>query len=85
MDTRRHNAPGAPSSSASGAASKRGALLFVDLNLKGDRAARFLAPGALWQQWLQGASHMQDTTDPASYLSLIRRLCIFVEECADAR
>jgi hypothetical protein len=62
-----------------------GALLFIDLNLKGDQAARFLAPGALWQQWLQGASHMQDTTDPASYLSLIRRLCAFVEECAEAR
>ncbi|MEU1471024.1 DUF6000 family protein [Streptomyces sp. NPDC005761] len=60
-----------------------GALLFVDLNLKGERAARFLAPGALWQQWLQGAPHMQDTTDPASYLSLIRRLCAFVEECVN--
>ncbi|MEH0418539.1 DUF6000 family protein [Streptomyces sp. B21-083] len=61
-----------------------GALLFIDLNLKGDQVARFLAPGALWQQWLQGASHMQATTYPASYLSLIRRLCAFVEECVEA-
>ncbi|MFB7576977.1 DUF6000 family protein [Streptomyces sp. NPDC056165] len=62
-----------------------GALVFIDLNLKGDQAARFLDPGALWQQWLQVASHMQGTTDPATYLSLIRRLCAFVEECAEAR
>ncbi|WP_435835617.1 DUF6000 family protein [Streptomyces avermitilis] len=51
-----------------------GALRFIDLNLQGDQAARFLGPGGLWQQWLQDASHMQDTTDPATYLSLIRRL-----------
>ncbi|MFB7328687.1 MULTISPECIES: DUF6000 family protein [unclassified Streptomyces] len=62
-----------------------GALVFIDLNLKGDQAARFLDPGALWQQWLQGVSHMQGTTDPATYLSLIRRLCAFVDECAEAR
>ncbi|MFE6903880.1 DUF6000 family protein [Streptomyces sp. NPDC057717] len=61
-----------------------GALLFIDLNLQGGQAARFLAPGALWHQWLQGASHMQDTTHPATYLSLIRRLCAFVDECAEA-
>lgn len=61
-----------------------GALLLIDLNLQGDQAARFLGPGALWQQWLQGASHMQGTTDPTpSSLSLIRRLCAFVDECAD--
>ncbi|MFF0000035.1 DUF6000 family protein [Streptomyces avermitilis] len=62
-----------------------GALRFIDLNLQGDQAARFLGPGGLWQQWLQDASHMQDTTDPATYLSLIRRLCAFVDECAEAR
>ncbi|GAB2822034.1 hypothetical protein GCM10027073_60750 [Streptomyces chlorus] len=61
-----------------------GALLFIDLNLRGDQAARFLGPGALWQQWLQDAPHMRGTTDPTpSSLSLIRRLCAFVDECAD--
>jgi hypothetical protein len=61
-----------------------GALMFTDLNLGGDRAARFLGPDGLWHQWLQGASHMQGTTDPATHLSLIRRLCAFVDECAEA-
>jgi hypothetical protein len=62
-----------------------GALVFIDLNLGGDRAACFLGSGGLWQQWLQDASHMQRTADPATDLSLIRRLCAFVDECAEAR
>ncbi|POX45078.1 DUF6000 family protein [Streptomyces sp. Ru72] len=62
-----------------------GALLFIDLNLGGDQAARFLGSGGLWQQWLQDASHMQRTADPATYLNLIRRLCAIVDECAGAR
>ncbi|MEU6606566.1 DUF6000 family protein [Streptomyces shenzhenensis] len=62
-----------------------GALVFIDQNFGGDQAARFLGSGGLWQQWLQDASHMQRTTDPATYLSLIRRLCAFVDECAEAR
>ncbi|WP_406490324.1 DUF6000 family protein [Streptomyces phaeochromogenes] len=63
-----------------------GALQFIDLNLGGDQADRFLGPGGLWQQWLQDASHMQPNTDPnPSFLSLIRRLCAFVDECAEAR
>ncbi|MFH9568465.1 DUF6000 family protein [Streptomyces globisporus] len=62
-----------------------GALVFIDLNLQVDQAARFLGPGALWQQWLCDAPHMQGTPDPIpSSLSLIRRLCAFVDECADA-
>ncbi|MFJ3973495.1 DUF6000 family protein [Streptomyces parvus] len=62
-----------------------GALVFIDLNLQGDQAARFLGPGALWQQWLHDAPHMQGTTDPTpSSLSLIRRLCAFVDECAES-
>jgi hypothetical protein len=39
----------------------------------------------LWPQWLQDAPHMQHTTDPATYLSLIRRLGAFLDECAEAR
>ncbi|MER6168245.1 DUF6000 family protein [Streptomyces violaceorubidus] len=62
-----------------------GALQFIDLNLGGGRADRFREPGGLWQQWLQDAPHMQDDSDPApSCLSLIRRLCAFVDECAEA-
>nr|WP_239149534.1 DUF6000 family protein [Streptomyces sp. SID12501] len=53
----------------------------VHFHLGDDRAARFLDPGGLWQQWLQNASHMRATADPATYLSLIRRLCAFVDEC----
>jgi len=62
-----------------------GALMFTDLNLGGDRAARFLGPGGLWHQWLQDASHMQDTTDPATHLNLIRQLCAVVDRCACTR
>ncbi|MCQ4203488.1 DUF6000 family protein [Streptomyces coelicoflavus] len=61
-----------------------GALLYISLNLRSDHADRFLTPGGLWQQWLEGASHMQPTTAPGTYLSLIRRLCAFVDECADS-
>lgn len=61
------------------------ALMLIDLNLGSDQAARFLGPGGLWQQWLQDASHMQPTTDPATYLSLVRKLCASVDECAETR
>ncbi|MET9736312.1 DUF6000 family protein [Streptomyces sp. NPDC006458] len=63
-----------------------GALMFVELNLPGDRAARFLRPGGLWHKWLQDAPHMRSTEDPGPHvLSLIRRLCAVVDECAEAR
>ncbi|GHF07293.1 hypothetical protein E5082_14520 [Streptomyces griseoluteus] len=63
-----------------------GALQFIDLNLGGGQADRFREPGGLWQQWLQDAPHTQAAWDPApSNLSLIRRLCAFVDECAEAR
>lgn len=63
-----------------------GALQFIDLNLGGGQADRFRQPGGLWQQWLQDAPHMQGDSDPTpSYLSLIRRLCAFIDECAQAR
>jgi hypothetical protein len=63
-----------------------GALLFVDLNLGSDRAARFLRPGGLWEQWHHDAPHMRQrgTTHLATYLSLVRRLCAVVDECAGA-
>ncbi|MFB7429551.1 DUF6000 family protein [Streptomyces hydrogenans] len=63
-----------------------GALQFIDLNLGGGQADRFRQPGGLWQQWLQDAPHMQGDSDPTpSSLSLIRRLCAFIDECAEAR
>ncbi|MGW7623135.1 DUF6000 family protein [Streptomyces antimycoticus] len=48
-------------------------------------AARFLSPGGLWQQWLQDASAMQSTADPATFLSLIGRLRAVAAECSEAR
>ncbi|MGW0538119.1 DUF6000 family protein [Streptomyces sp. NPDC003032] len=63
-----------------------GALHFIDLNLGSGQADRFREPGGLWHQWLQEAPHQQADTDPTPhYLSLIRRLCAFVDECAEAR
>ncbi|MFJ2094541.1 DUF6000 family protein [Streptomyces sp. NPDC087901] len=60
-----------------------GALISTDLNLGDDQAARFLGPGGMWEQWLHDAPHMQPTVDPATCLSPIRRLCAFVDECAE--
>ncbi|MFG2593062.1 DUF6000 family protein [Streptomyces sp. NPDC048438] len=63
-----------------------GALQFVDLNRGGGQAAKFREPGGLWQEWLQEAPHQQADTDPSPhFLSLIRRLCAFVDECAEAQ
>ncbi|MFI8990311.1 hypothetical protein ACIG63_35810 [Streptomyces antimycoticus] len=39
----------------------------------------------MWQHCLQDASPMQSTADPATYLSLIGRLCAFAAECSEAR
>lgn len=62
-----------------------GALLFIDLNLGDDEAARFLAPDGLWHQWLQASPGRQHASAYVTHLSLVRRLCAFVEECADLR
>lgn len=62
-----------------------GALLYIDLNLGDNKAARFLAPDGLWHQWLERRSGGHRTNDPATYLSLIRRLCAFADECAELR
>ncbi|MET9387899.1 DUF6000 family protein [Streptomyces sp. NPDC002928] len=60
-----------------------GALLYIDLNIGAHQAGRFLAPEGLWDQWLQGRSGGQCAEGTATYLSLIRRLCAFAEECAE--
>ncbi|MFF7385347.1 DUF6000 family protein [Streptomyces griseoluteus] len=63
-----------------------GALQFIELNLGGGRADRFREPGGLWWQWLRDAPHLRIDSDPAPRnVSLIRRLCAFVDECAKAR
>lgn len=62
-----------------------GALVFTGLNLGADHAAPFLAPGGLWHEWLEAAPHVRPGTDPAGYVSLIRRLCAFADECAGPR
>ncbi|WP_433344213.1 DUF6000 family protein [Streptomyces sp. CA-253872] len=62
-----------------------GALVFTALNLRGDQAARFLGPDGMWERWLHEAPHRRHTPEPTTYLSLIRRLCAFVDACAEAR
>ncbi|MEU2872819.1 DUF6000 family protein [Streptomyces olivoreticuli] len=62
-----------------------GALLYIDLNLGDNKAARFLSPDGLWHQWLQGRSDGQHANAYATHLSLIRRLSAFVDECAELR
>ncbi|MFJ2774898.1 DUF6000 family protein [Streptomyces sp. NPDC087300] len=61
------------------------ALRYIDLNLGDKKAARFLSPDGLWHQWLRGRSGGQHTDTDTTYLSLIRRLCAFVDECAEPR
>lgn len=57
---------------------------FIDLNLGGGQADRSREPDGLWQQWLQDAPHMNGDSDPTPFfLSLVRRLCAFVDECAE--
>ncbi|MFF9364040.1 DUF6000 family protein [Streptomyces griseoluteus] len=63
-----------------------GALQFIGLSLGGGQADRFREPGGLWQQWLQNAPPVRDASDPTlPQVSLVRGLCAFVDECAEAR
>ncbi|RCG15674.1 hypothetical protein DTL70_30495 [Streptomyces diacarni] len=58
-----------------------GALLLLDVRLGCDQATRFLAPGGLWQQWLDGPpSKSRDAPD--SYRETIGELCVFAAACA---
>lgn len=62
-----------------------GALQYIDLNIGARHASRFLAPEGLWHQWLQGRTDGWRVDGLATYLSLIRRLCAFAEECTELR
>ncbi|WP_405822164.1 DUF6000 family protein [Streptomyces sp. NBC_01390] len=61
-----------------------GALLLLDAKLGTDRTARFLVPGGLWQQWIDGpASKARDhPEDPDEYRESIGMLCAFADEAA---
>jgi hypothetical protein len=56
-----------------------GALLLLDARLGADRTARFLTPGGLWQQWIDGPPG-KDRDAPDSYRDFIGRLCAVAEE-----
>ncbi|SOE32565.1 DUF6000 family protein [Streptomyces sp. OK228] len=56
-----------------------GALMFLDTKLGADHAARFLAPGGLWEQWIDGPPS-KDFNDPDSCREFIAQLCDFADE-----
>ncbi|MFC8537459.1 DUF6000 family protein [Streptomyces sp. NPDC057249] len=62
-----------------------GALLHLDAGLGTDRAARFLAPGGLWHQWIDGPPRKEHHGTPESYREVVGRLCDFVDDSAECR
>ncbi|OLZ64081.1 hypothetical protein AV521_36710 [Streptomyces sp. IMTB 2501] len=59
-----------------------GTLLLLDARLGAGRAAaRFLTPGGLWQQWIDGPPS-KDYGTPDSHREFVARLCAFVDESA---
>ncbi|MEH0580233.1 DUF6000 family protein [Streptomyces sp. B21-108] len=58
-----------------------GALLFLDAKLGAGQALRFLAPGGLWQQWIDGPPS-KDFDDLDSHREFIGQLCAFADESA---
>ena len=52
-----------------------GALLYLDERLGGNRAGRFLTPGARWK------NPATSRLDPAEQQRFITRLCAFADEC----
>ncbi|GLW52127.1 DUF6000 family protein [Kitasatospora phosalacinea] len=59
-----------------------GALLHLDTELGADRAARFLAPGGLWQQWIGGPPRKEHFSTPERYREAVGRLRGLVAESA---
>ncbi|WP_371660135.1 DUF6000 family protein [Streptomyces sp. NBC_00280] len=58
-----------------------GALLLLDAKAGSDRTARFLAPGGLWQQWIEGPPS-KDRDDPDAYREFIGMLSAFADKAA---
>ncbi|MFE0730563.1 DUF6000 family protein [Streptomyces antibioticus] len=58
-----------------------GALLLLDAKVGTDRTARFLAPGGLWQQWIDGPPS-KERDDPDTYREFIGMLSAFADEAA---
>ncbi|MEU1789466.1 DUF6000 family protein [Streptomyces sparsogenes] len=58
-----------------------GALLLLDARLGADHATRFLAPGGLWQRWIDGPPS-KDRVPADSCREFIGRLCAFADESA---
>jgi Family of unknown function (DUF6000) len=58
-----------------------GALLLLDAGLGARQADRFLAPGGLWQRWIEGPPS-KDHDIPGNYRELIGRLCAFADQSA---
>lgn len=59
-----------------------GALLLLDTKLGARQAVRFLAPGGLWQQWIDGPPSKNFDTTPDNYRAFIGQLCDFVKASA---
>ncbi|NEC67563.1 DUF6000 family protein [Streptomyces sp. SID9727] len=60
-----------------------GALLHLDAELRTHQAARVLAPGGLWQQWIDGPPRKEHHGTPDSHHEAISRLCDFVDEATE--
>ncbi|MFF4429623.1 DUF6000 family protein [Streptomyces sp. NPDC001513] len=58
-----------------------GTLLYLDGVLGSDSAARFIAPGGPWEQWLE--ARVAAALDPHDCRQGIRQLCAFLDETAE--
>ncbi|WP_285735531.1 DUF6000 family protein [Kitasatospora phosalacinea] len=59
-----------------------GALLHLDAGLGADRAARFLAPGGLWEQWIGGPPRKEHHSAPERHREVVEQLRGLVAESA---
>ncbi|MFF4341731.1 DUF6000 family protein [Kitasatospora sp. NPDC001540] len=59
-----------------------GALLRLDAGLGADRAARFLAPGGLWEQWIGGPPREEHHSTPDRHRGAVDELRALVGESA---
>jgi hypothetical protein len=61
-----------------------GALMYLDDRLGTSHAMRFLVPDGPWDQWSRLARVGTDHFHPVAERQQMRRLCEFLERCADA-